>query len=424
MKNCAFTICAKNYIGLAKVLEQSFIKHNPEADFYIFIADELSEEQRKLCASNIIPAKDTLPCSKELWEEMSFKYDIVEFCTAIKPLCFLYLMDKAYAKALCFDPDILFFSSMGEAWEILDNYAALVTPHIAYPYIIITEKEMDDHGMLSSGIYNLGFIGLKDTASVRTMLTWWADRLSRNCVSEIQDGFFTDQKWMDWLPWLLNNGELYVSRHLGWNIAPWNLKERKVIKKQDAYHVLLKREEAIVHPLVFFHYSAVKYEDLLNGIYRNRNFELDKDDNNLIDLLTIYGDRIRESDFQAYLSWAYTYNCFSNGDRIQLSHRRIYKRLVDEGIRYDHVFSSEGVFYKMLKKRKLLFQSNNSPERMKADKVSNYGKKIALFDQLSYLFVKLVGFERYTLLCRFLTHYLKKRNYVRLLGKEYRKFDV
>ncbi|MDR2086928.1 MAG: hypothetical protein LBP72_07100 [Dysgonamonadaceae bacterium] len=424
MKKCAFTICAKNYIGLAKVLEQSFIKHNPNVDFYIFIADELSDEQRKLCHSNILPAKDVLACRAELWEEMSFKYDIVEFCTAIKPLCFKHVFDKGYKKALYFDPDILFYSNIEEAWQILDNYCTLVTPHLAYPYITITEKETDDHGMLSSGVYNLGFIGLKDSDSVRRLLTWWSDRLSHHCVSEIQDGFFTDQKWMDWLPWILNNGELYVSRHLGWNIAPWNLKERKVIKQDTSYHILLKRDETIVHPLVFFHYSAVNYKDLLKGIYRNRNFEMDTEDNYLIELLTIYGEHIRESDFTAYLSWPYTYNCFSNGDSIQLSHRRIYKRLTDEGICYSNVFSSEGVFYRMLKKRKLLFQSNNSPERMKADKVSNYGRKIAVFDQLSYLFVRIIGFERYTMLCRFLTHYLKKKNYVRLLGKAYRKFPV
>jgi hypothetical protein len=424
MKKCAFTICAKNYIGLAKVLEQSFIKHNPGLDFYIFVADELTGEQLKEFPSNIIQAKDNLTCKPELWNEMSFKYDIVEFSTAIRPLCLQYLLDKAYEKILYFDPDILIFSTVDEAWKILDDYSVLVTPHIAYPYITVTEKEMDDYGMLSSGVYNMGFWGIKDTASVRTLLIWWFDRLSRHCISEIQDGFFTDQKWMDWLPWILNNGELYVSRHLGWNIAPWNLKERKVIKTDNTYQVLLKRDEAIVQPLVFFHYSAVKYTDLIKGIYRNRNFELDIDDDNLIELLKIYGDYIRESDFLAYLSFPYSYNCFSNGDLIQLSHRRIYKRLVDEGIHYDNVFSSEGAFYRMLKKRKLLFQSNNSPERMKADKVSNYGKKVAVFDKLSYLFVKIIGFEKYTLLCRFLTHYLKKKNYVRLLGKEFRKFDI
>jgi hypothetical protein len=424
MKKCAFTICAKNYIGLAKVLEESLTKCNKDVDFYIFVADELTDEQQKLSFPNIIQAKEHLGCDSRLWEEMSFKYDIVEFCTAIKPLCFKYIFDKSYEKALYFDPDILVFFNMDDVWNILDDYNALVTPHVAYPYLTITEKEEDDHGMLSSGVYNLGFLGLKDTPSVRNLLTWWSDRLSHHCVSEIQDGFFTDQKWMDWLPWILNNGELYVSRHLGWNFAPWNFKERRAIKKDDTYYIELKRDESICQPLVFFHYSAVKYEDLLKGIYRNRNFNIDQDDFNLIELLKIYGDCIRESDFLTYLSWAYSYNCFSNGDAIQVAHRRIYKRLVDEDLRYDNLFSSEGAFYQLLKKRKLLFQSQDNPERIKTDKVSNFGRKIRFFDQITYIFVRIFGFDKYTLLCRFMMHYLKKKNYVRLLGKDFRDFHV
>jgi hypothetical protein len=424
MKQSAFTICAKNYIGLAKILEQSLNEHNKDVDFFIFVADELTGEQRKSASPNIIQAKGNLTCDDRLWEEMSFKYDIVEFCTSIKPLCFKYLLDKGYEKALYFDPDIFIFSNLNEVWKILDDYSVLVTPHVAYPYIVITEKEMDDHGMMSSGVYNLGFLGIKDTASVRTMLAWWFDRLSHHCVSEIQDGFFTDQKWMDWLPWILNNGELYVSRHLGWNFAPWNLKERQAIKKDDTYYIRLKRDESICQPLVFFHYSAVNYKDLLKGIYRNRNFPIDSDDTILVELLKIYGDHIRESDFFLYLSQPYSYNCFSNGDTIQVAHRRIYKRLTDEGIHYDKLFSSEGDFYQILKKRKLLFQSEYNPERIKEDKVENYGRKLNIIDCFSYIFVKIFGFEKYTLLCRFMMHYLKKKNYVRLLGGDFRNFPV
>lgn len=424
MKNCAFTICAKNYIGLAKVLEESMKKYNKDVDFYIFVADELTKEQREMSPSNIIDTKNVVDCPPALWEELTFKYDIVEFCTSIKPLCFKYILDKGYQKALYFDPDILFFSNIDEVWELLESYSAIVTPHIAYPYIQTT-KATDDHGMMSSGIFNLGFLGVKNNASTYKMITWWFDRLSHHCISEIQDGFFTDQKWMDSLPWILDNGELYISRHLGWNIAPWNLKERKVIKEtEDNYSVMLKRDEKISQPLVFFHYSAVNYQDLLKGIYRNRNFKLDQEDSVLIELLKIYGESIQKSDFTKYLSWKYTYNQFSNGNTIQLAYRRIYKRLVDEGHNYKSLFSSEGAFYKILKDRKLIFNPINNPERIKTDKVSNYGRKVHFFDTVTYLFVRLFGFDKYTLLCRFLVHYLKKKNYVRLLGKDFRDFSI
>jgi hypothetical protein len=43
MKNCVFTIVAKNYIGLAQILEESLKDKNPDVDFFIFVADEFSD---------------------------------------------------------------------------------------------------------------------------------------------------------------------------------------------------------------------------------------------------------------------------------------------------------------------------------------------------------------------------------------------
>ena len=56
-KNVAFTICAKNYIGLAQILEQSVRVHNPGVDFFIFVADEFSlTEKADLLPPNVIVA--------------------------------------------------------------------------------------------------------------------------------------------------------------------------------------------------------------------------------------------------------------------------------------------------------------------------------------------------------------------------------
>ena len=40
-----FTICAKNYIGLAQTLEKSVLKYNPEIDFFIFVVDSFNEDK-------------------------------------------------------------------------------------------------------------------------------------------------------------------------------------------------------------------------------------------------------------------------------------------------------------------------------------------------------------------------------------------
>lgn len=86
MKNVAFTIVAKNYIGLAKVLENSIKKNNPNVDFLILVADDILPEQEVMIPINVVECRKTLSYSHEEWIEMAFKYSLTEFCTAIKPM--------------------------------------------------------------------------------------------------------------------------------------------------------------------------------------------------------------------------------------------------------------------------------------------------------------------------------------------------
>ncbi len=57
MTNCAFTIVAKNYIGLAMILEKSIKRYYTDLDFFIVVADEPSSELSDM-PENIIFAKD------------------------------------------------------------------------------------------------------------------------------------------------------------------------------------------------------------------------------------------------------------------------------------------------------------------------------------------------------------------------------
>ena len=129
MRNIAFTICAKNYIGLAQVLEKSIKNNNPEIEFYIFVADEFEEEQ--LLPNNVLIAREVLDISDDEWNQMTFKYDLTEFCTSIKPTCFKYVFEECKPdKCIYFDPDIFVFSSLDNIYEQLNNYSIILTPHI------------------------------------------------------------------------------------------------------------------------------------------------------------------------------------------------------------------------------------------------------------------------------------------------------
>ena len=59
-KNCIFTICAKNYIGLALALEKSVKQYNDNVDFFIVVADEFDTGKEPSVAENVIEAKSVL----------------------------------------------------------------------------------------------------------------------------------------------------------------------------------------------------------------------------------------------------------------------------------------------------------------------------------------------------------------------------
>jgi hypothetical protein len=121
--NAIFTIVAKNYIGLAQVLGQSIRKHS-NVDFFIFVADEWDENNASHLAlpANVLFAKKCLNVDDMQWNELAFKYNLVEFCTSIKPKCFQYLFhQKGYRHVVFSDPDVFFFNSPDEIFTQLDS---------------------------------------------------------------------------------------------------------------------------------------------------------------------------------------------------------------------------------------------------------------------------------------------------------------
>ena len=124
-RNCAFTICARNYLGLAKIMKNSFLSFY-NVDFYIFIADEIEDS---LLSDDILRCKTVLSIPLETWNKNSFKYDITEFCTYLKPHCFEYLF-QTHTNVCYFDPDIMFFSSPKFIYDEFIEHDFLLTPHL------------------------------------------------------------------------------------------------------------------------------------------------------------------------------------------------------------------------------------------------------------------------------------------------------
>ncbi len=240
-----FTICSYNYLPYARVLFASLQAHHPEAKLFLCLADRpLATDNTDGQDWDVIPAA-LLPIPD--FEAFAFRYDIVEFNTALKPFMFLYLLERLrFDAVLYFDPDIQLFGRLDvELARMAVGASFVLTPHILAP--LETEEAPDDITIMRSGIYNLGFLGVSNTDESRRILHWWSRRVEFQCLDAKACGLFVDQKFIDLVPAFAAN--CHISRNPGLNVAYWNLSQRDISRTAGRW--LVNGEM-----LLFFHFSG------------------------------------------------------------------------------------------------------------------------------------------------------------------------
>lgn len=421
MKQCAFTICAKNYIGLAQVLERSFRACNPGRDFYIFVAD-LPDRHTPALEPNVWIARDKLGLDGREWTELSFKYDLTEFCTAIKPLCFEYLFDaEGYGSATYLDPDIYCFSSFDPVYARLESHSIVLSPHI----LTIEERyggDLWENLFLWAGSYNLGFLALRNSGPARKLLRWWAGVLRDECFVDNRRFTATDQKWMVFAPMFFDASELHIDRDMGIDAAPWNFYEREFFEREGRVWVRNRIDPAVEPtPLMFVHYSNYKYSELLRGVVKHYNLKREYADLPLV--FDPYVAALRQGRMADFLPLEYSYNTFDDGTTISPLNRRIYRRLLVEGEAPDNPFATvRGGFYDTLRKRKLLTRRNAVTTTVRGADAAPGGatRLLRVFDLGCQLLKGLMGVDRYERFIRFASSRLAPENQTCLYDRKSR----
>lgn len=421
-ENFAFTICTVSYIGLAKVLEKSITKYNSDIDFYIFLIDENNDN--KTIPSNCYFIKDMNLFSNKQWVELSFKYTVTEFCTCLKPYIFNWIFqNKNYNYGCYFDPDLFFYDSTDCIFKILKKYLICLTPHfVTFPENEQSKKFEDE--IRSAGLYNLGFLGLQKHSKTTKMLEWWGHNLIDKGFDDPRKFQFTDQKWMDFTSIFFDTSELYITKNLGWNVAPWNYFERKVFIKNNEI-MIQNRNGVESDKLLFVHYSGYDYKKLLNHekIQKNKGHEQDYDDVQII--LDKYEKALLQDkeEFLSYLNVNYTYGLYSNGTNIEKAHRTLFKSLLINNFSkmLDNPFDSEGIFYKTLKHNKLISHNSNINYKINIQKEDKTYviNKLRKINKLMRIIYKLLGYDKYLILLRFLRRYSAIENQIFLLDNNF-----
>ncbi len=428
MNHCAFTIVAKNYIGLAQILEKSIREHYNDLDFYIVVADEADHDLRQELPANALIAKEILGIAPEQWDDMSFKYNLTEFCTSIKPAAFRYFFDKhPYDKCIYLDPDICFFDSIGPVYDMLDCCEILLTPHLTR----ISDRPRSDapeNAWLSCGIFNLGFCGLRRGEASAQMIEWWHNRLVDSCYVDHYGFLFTDQKWIDFLPSFFTPRQLHVSCHPGMNIAPWNFFERAVYEDHGKFYVKPRfggSDESF--PLIFVHYSGYNYTELKKGSVVQNNIPQLAAYPDILLLTSAYAQAIHRQSavFDRFIAQSYTYNFFDNGDAVQGVHRRLYRSLVGRGRRIEHPFSTgPGSFHALLRSKKMIVAGGVNLDKATKNNMQNIEGKLSIFNKLSRALYRVLGYKRYMLLLRLLRPFARYEAQIHLLDKTYDRSNI
>ncbi len=182
-------------------------------------------------------------------QQWIFKHTLVELSTAVKGFALQKLLAlPGCTEVLYFDPDIVVLSSLRRLLAEFANASILLTPHLAEPEITTDAILDNEFSVLRHGIYNLGFIGIKNSPEGRRFAAWWTDRLHHFCYDDIPRGIFTDQRWADLVPAYFADHK--ILRDPGYNVCTWNLTNRTVTGSL-ADGLLVNGE-----PIVFYHFSG------------------------------------------------------------------------------------------------------------------------------------------------------------------------
>lgn len=299
MPNCAVTIVSKNYLALAMVLAETYTKHHPNDEFFICLVDKNNNYIDTTNKSFTLLELEDMPIPNI--DRFIYQYHIMELNTAVKPYILQYLLEKKFNKVLYIDPDIKVFSPLNDVWQALDDNSIVLTPHMRTPFF--DNFTPDDVGILTSGTYNLGFLGLRNTKNTHSMLRWWQEKLYAHCTVDIPNGLFVDQKWMDLIPGLYE--DVFILHNPAYNIAYWNLHDRELTYTPEGYFV-------DKFPLAFFHFSG--YNPLKPYVLSKHQTRHDLRHMPVVKkICNEYGQDLINKGFPEITKWPYAYAKLSNG---------------------------------------------------------------------------------------------------------------
>lgn len=296
----------------ARVLFESINKFHPEWDTFGLITDELKDG---FFLSDKEPFKYKIFSSSlkiENFRSWIFKHNIVEACTAVKGPFLKQLMSSSYDAVIYLDPDTCLFSKLNDIIQQLNSYSIILTPHQLSPDNERRSIIDNEICSLKTGIYNLGFLAVRNDSEGKRFSDWWSDRLINFCYDDIVNGLFVDQRWCDHIPSFFER--VLINKDPGLNVASWNLSGREL--KFNSHGNL----EVNGHPLKFWHFTKLgSIGDLMTRRYAKNNTEV-------YEVWDWYKRKVSAASDRSIKNYSWFYGTFDDGKLITDHQRLVYRK--------------------------------------------------------------------------------------------------
>jgi hypothetical protein len=236
------------YLNRGLVMYQSLQKHCSKFHLYIFPFDDLSYKILKgLDLENVtlIPLNEF-----ESDDLLSVKPSRSkgEYCWTCTPFTIDYCIAKFNIPHCTYiDADLCFYADPVVLLSEMKNKSILITEHR------YTSKYDQS---ATSGIYCVQYVTFINSPESIKALHWWRDRCKEWCYGRFEDGKFGDQKYLD--DWTNRFQDVHVLKHLGGGVAPWNVQQYK-LRKKDGVWYLTERLSGDQYQLIFYHFHYVKF---------------------------------------------------------------------------------------------------------------------------------------------------------------------
>lgn len=311
-----YTSISFSYLDRARVLAQTIRKHHPDWVLWLCLSDreppgfefDLDDED----FDHVVRVWELDTPSHLPWV---FGHDVVELCTAVKGPMMQRIFASGAERVLYIDPDIALFAPLIHVEELLETRAVVLTPHLLAPERTRDGVVDNEISCLKHGVYNLGFVAVRNCPDGRRFADWWAARLREFCHDDIPNGLFTDQRWCDLAPALFDN--VAVLRDPGYNVASWNLDNRPITI--DAEGRIFAREAL----LRFFHFTKV------NSVGEAQLDRYAKGKTEVFELLRWYRERLKHHSTKRLPAGWWQYGHYEDGVTVPRSHRLCWRSRID-----------------------------------------------------------------------------------------------